>query len=411
MKALRNFLDKLKPTFSEGGKLSALHSVYEGFEAFLFVSNQTSKSGVHIHDSIDSKRVMFWVILALVPALLFGMYNTGYQHYLAIGLLEQTSFWQVFGWGALAVLPYIVVSYLVGLGIEFIAAQIKKEEIQEGFLVTGILIPLILPIGIPLWMVAVATAFSVIFAKEVFGGTGYNIFNVALITRAFLFFAYPTKMSGDSVWISLNEYFGFGKTVPAVDGFSGATPMGQAAIATGDSLQLTSPLGDPLSWWDMFLGLIPGSIGETSTLAILLGGAFLIATGVASWKIILSVFAGGAATIFVFNTFAVNAYMAVPVWEQLCLGGFAFGAVFMATDPVTSSRTETGKWIYGFLIGVLAMILRVLNPAYPEGMMLAILFMNIFAKLIDYYVVQHNINKRLKRATLSSNPAKTTPHE
>ncbi len=408
MKALRKLLDNLKPTFSEGGKLSALNSVFEGFESFLFVPNKTATSGSHIHDSIDSKRVMSFVILAMVPALLFGMYNTGYQHFLAVGLVETTGFWKVFGWGAVAVLPYVVVSYVVGLGIEFIAAQLKKEEIQEGFLVSGMLIPLIMPIGIPLWMVAVATAFAVIFAKEVFGGTGYNIFNVALVTRAFLFFAYPSKMSGDSVWITLKDYFGFGKELAAVDGFSGATPLGQAAVSTDKVITLTDALGNPLSWWDMFLGFKPGSIGETSTLAILIGAIFLIVTGVASWRIIASVFAGGIATILVFNATAVNPYMTVPFWDQICLGGFAFGAVFMATDPVTASRTKLGKWMYGFLIGVLAMIIRVLNPAYPEGMMLAILFMNIFAKVIDHYVVQHNINNRLKRAATSVNSANTT---
>ncbi|HKL93616.1 MAG: NADH:ubiquinone reductase (Na(+)-transporting) subunit B [Bacteroidales bacterium] len=406
MKALRNLMDKIKPTFLEGGKLSAFHSVFDGFETFLFVPNHTSKSGTHIHDSIDTKRTMFWVILALVPALLFGMFNTGYQHYLAAGLLDTVNFLQIFGWGALAVLPYLIVSYVVGLGIEFTVAQIKHEEIQEGFLVSGILIPMIVPIGTPLWMVAVATAFAVIFAKEVFGGTGYNIFNVALITRAFLFFAYPSKMSGDSVWVTLNDTFGFGSAVSPVDGFSGATPLGQAAIATGEQVQLTSIVGEPLSLWNMFLGLIPGSIGETSTLAILLGAIFLVVTGVASWKIMVSVFAGGIGTVLLMNAFAVNAYMAVPFWEQICLGGFAFGAVFMATDPVTSSRTETGKWIYGILVGVLAMVLRVLNPAYPEGMMLAILFMNIFAKLIDYYVVNANISKRAKRALVKQNAQK-----
>lgn len=401
MKALRILLDRLRPTFSEGGKLSALHSVFDGFETFLFVPDHTSKSGVHIHDSIDSKRTMSWVILAMVPALLFGMYNTGYQHFLAIGELSKTGFWEVFGWGALAVLPYIVVSYGVGLGIEFITAQIKKEEIQEGFLVSGILIPLIMPIGVPLWMVAVATAFSVIFVKEIFGGTGYNIFNVALMTRAFLFFAYPSKMSGNSVWVSTKDSFDFGQVLPVVDGFSGATPMGQAASTVGESVHFTNIIGEPLSWLDMFLGFEAGSIGETSTLAVLIGAAFLIATGIASWKIIAAVFAGGIGSILLFNAFAVNAYMAVPFWDQICLGGFAFGAVFMATDPVTASRTESGKWIYGLLIGVLAMIIRVLNPAYPEGMMLAILLMNIFAKLIDYYVVQGNINKRLKRAAVA----------
>jgi Na+-transporting NADH:ubiquinone oxidoreductase subunit B len=401
VKTLKNLLDSVKPTFSEGGKLSALHAVFEGFEAFLFVPDKTSKSGVHIHDSIDTKRVLFWVILALIPALLFGMYNAGYQHYMAIGELSKTDFFQVFGWGFLAVLPYIVVSYTVGLGIEFISAQIKKEEIQEGFLVTGMLIPLIVAIGTPLWMVAVATAFSVIFVKEVFGGTGYNLFNVALVTRAFLFFAYPSKMSGDRVWVNLHEYFGFGRQLLPIDGFSGATPLGQAGTASG-AFQFTDILGNPLSWWDMFFGLIPGSIGETSTLAILLGAVFLIVTGVASWKIITAVFGGGICTVLFFNLLAINPYMQVPFWEQISLGGFAFGAVFMATDPVTAARTETGKWIYGGLIGAFSMIFRVLNPAYPEGMMLAILIMNIFAKLIDFYVVDSNVKKRLKRARIAA---------
>lgn len=402
MKALRNFLDRIRPTFSTGGKLESLHSIFDGFETFLFVPDRTSNGGVHIHDSIDTKRTMSWVILAMVPALLFGMYNTGYQHFMAVGGLAEMGFWEVFVWGALAVLPYIVVSYGVGLGIEFIAAQIKKEEIQEGFLVTGLLIPLILPIGVPLWMVAVATAFSVVFVKEIFGGTGYNVFNVALMTRAFLFFAYPAKMSGTSVWVSTNTSFGFGAALSVADGFSGATPLGQAASAVGTStLHFTNIVGQPLTWWDMFLGFEPGSIGETSALAILIGAAFLIVSGIASWKIITAVFAGGIGAILLFNVLAVNVYMSLPFWDQICMGGFAFGAVFMATDPVTASRTEKGKWIYGLLIGVLAMIIRVLNPAYPEGMMLAILLMNIFAKLIDYYVVQGNIDKRLKRAASS----------
>ncbi len=406
MEALRKILDKVKPHFSQGGKLSSLNSVFEGFETFLFVPDRTSGSGVHIHDSIDTKRTMFWVILALIPTMLFGMYNTGYQHYLAIGKLQDMDFFQVFGWGLLAVLPYIIVSYVVGLGVEFISAQIKKEEIQEGFLVSGLLIPLILPIETPLWMVAVATAFAVIFAKEIFGGTGYNIFNVALVTRAFLFFAYPSKMSGTSVWVTSKEYFGFGQSIPVVDGFTGATPLGQAASSVADKIQFTDIMGQPLSWLDMFIGLKPGSIGETSTLAILLGAAFLIITGVASWKIITSVFAGGISIILLFNAFSVNAYMDVPFWEQICLGGFAFGAVFMATDPVTSSRTETGKWIYGFLVGLIAMLIRVVNPAYPEGMMLSILLMNIFAKVIDYYVVQGNVKKRKNRIKFNAKKVK-----
>ncbi|NLV37958.1 MAG: NADH:ubiquinone reductase (Na(+)-transporting) subunit B [Bacteroidales bacterium] len=399
MKALRKLLDKIKPAFEKGGKLSMFHSVFDGFETFLFVPNRTSKSGTHIHDSIDSKRAMFVVVIALIPALLFGMFNVGYQHYLAIG--QAAGFFQTFFWGALAVLPYIVVSYVVGLGIEFTIAQFRGEEIHEGFLVTGMLIPLIIPINTPLWMVALATAFAVIFVKEIFGGTGYNIFNVALMARAFLFFAYPSKMSGDSVWVSLKDYFGFGQEQATIDVYTGATPLGQAAIAGGDNLVLTGITGEPLSWWDTFLGLIPGSIGETSVLAILLGGILLIYTGIASWKIILSVFAGGAFMAILLNIFAVNPYMEMPFWEHWCLGGFAFGAFFMATDPVTASRTEKGKWIYGFLIGLLAILYRVLNPAYPEGMMLAILFMNIFAKFIDYLVVQNNIKKRLKRARIA----------
>jgi Na+-transporting NADH:ubiquinone oxidoreductase subunit B len=399
LKALRKLLDKIKPAFEKGGKLSMFHSVFDGFETFLFVPNRTSKSGTHIHDSIDSKRAMFVVVIALIPALLFGMFNVGYQHYLAIG--QAAGFFQTFFWGALAVLPYIVVSYVVGLGIEFTIAQFRGEEIHEGFLVTGMLIPLIIPINTPLWMVALATAFAVIFVKEIFGGTGYNIFNVALMARAFLFFAYPSKMSGDSVWVSLKDYFGFGQEQATIDVYTGATPLGQAAIAGGDNLVLTGITGEPLSWWDTFLGLIPGSIGETSVLAILLGGILLIYTGIASWKIILSVFAGGAFMAILLNIFAVNPYMEMPFWEHWCLGGFAFGAFFMATDPVTASRTEKGKWIYGFLIGLLAILYRVLNPAYPEGMMLAILFMNIFAKFIDYLVVQNNIKKRLKRARIA----------
>lgn len=395
MKGLRNLFDKMRPTFSEGGKLSGLHSVFEGFETFAIVPRTTSKSGVHIHDSIDSKRTMSWVLIALMPAMLFGMFNTGYQHFLATGI--DAGFWQILGWGFMAVLPYIVVSYVVGLTIEFWAAQIKGEEIQEGFLVSGMLIPMIVPIGTPLWMVGVATAFSVIFAKEIFGGTGYNIFNVALVTRAFLFFAYPTEMSGSDVWVSVKDYFDFGKTMATVDGFSGATPLAQAAQTVTGSVHFTNIIGEPMKLWHMFVGLMPGSIAETSTLCILLGGIFLIFTGVASWKTMLSVFVGGALTILLFNACAVNPYMHVGVLTQLCMGGFAFGAVFMATDPVTSARTETGKWIYGFIVGALAMTLRVLNPAYPEGMMLSILLMNIFAKLIDYYVVQHNIKKRLKR--------------
>ena len=372
-------------------------SVFEGFETFLYVPNTTSKTGVHIHDSMDSKRTMTIVILALAPALLFGMYNVGYQHYLAVG--TDPGLGMTFLFGLLAVLPLLVVSYLTGLGIEFTVAQWKKEEIQEGFLVSGILIPMIVPVDTPLWMVAVATAFAVVFAKEVFGGTGYNIFNVALVTRAFLFFAYPAAMSGDQVFVRTGTTFGLGAG-SVVDGFSGATPLGQIGIASKDligSFQTVDVLGHPLSSWDMFFGLIPGSIGETSTLAILIGAAVLLFTGVASWKTMLSVFVGGGVTAALFNLVGSTVVMSVSPLDHILLGGFAFGAVFMATDPVTSSRTEIGKYIYGFLVGVMAIVIRALNPGYPEGMMLAILLMNIFAPLIDYYVVDRNISRRLKR--------------
>ena len=394
MKALRNYLDKIKPNFEEGGKFHAFRSVFDGFETFLFVPNTTAKSGTHIHDTIDSKRIMSMVVIALVPALLFGMYNVGYQHYKATGLLETAGFWELFGYGFLAVLPKIIVSYVVGLGIEFVVAQWKKEEIQEGFLVSGMLIPMIVPVECPLWMLAVATAFSVIFAKEVFGGTGMNVFNVALITRAFLFFAYPTKMSGDAVWISGSSIFGLGGN-QFVDGFSGATALGAAKDPT---LNVLPPFS-----WDMVTGLIPGSIGETSVIAIAIGAVILLWTGIASWKTMLSVFVGGALMAWVFNVAGPDTTIAhMPWYEHLVLGGFCFGAVFMATDPVTSARTETGKYIYGFLIGAMAIIIRVLNPGYPEGMMLAILLMNIFAPLIDYCVVQNNISRREKRAALKS---------
>ena len=370
MKALRNYLDKIKPNFEEGGKFHAFRSVFDGFETFLFVPNATSKSGTHIHDSIDSKRIMSMVVIALVPALLFGMYNVGYQHFHATGAAG--GFWEMFIYGFLAVLPKIIVSYVVGLGIEFVVAQWKKEEIQEGFLVSGILIPMIVPVDCPLWILAVATAFSVIFAKEVFGGTGMNVFNVALITRAFLFFAYPTKMSGDAVWVSGDSIFGLGQSV---DGLTVATPLG--AAATSGAV--------PEFSWDMVTGLIPGSIGETSVIAIALGAILLLWTGIASWKTMFSVFVGGAFMAWVFNAIGPDTPMAqMPWYEHLVLGGFCFGAVFMATDPVTSARTETGKYIFGFLIGAMAIIIRVLNPGYPEGMMLAILLMNIFAPLIDY---------------------------
>ena len=388
MSALRNYLDKIKPNFEEGGKLHAFRSVFDGFETFLFVPNNTAKSGTHIHDAIDSKRIMSLVVIALIPAMLFGMYNVGYQHFNATG--AEGGFWAMFIYGFLAVLPKIIVSYVVGLGIEFAVAQWKNEEIQEGFLVSGMLIPLIVPIECPLWILAIATAFAVIFAKEVFGGTGMNVFNVALITRAFLFFAYPTKMSGDAVWVSQGSIFGLGGD-KFVDGYTGATALGQAATAA-------SPTGFPDFNMDMITGFIPGSIGETSVIAIAIGAVILLWSGVASWKTMCSVFVGGALMAWVFNAIGPDTAIAnMPWYEHLVLGGFCFGAVFMATDPVTSARTECGKYIYGFLIGVMAIVIRVLNPGYPEGMMLAILLMNIFAPLIDYCVVQSNISKREKR--------------
>ena len=402
MKALRKYLDKIKPNFEEGGKLHWLYSTYDAFETFLFVPNTTSKSGVHIHDARDSKRTMIIVILALVPALLVGMYNVGLQHYLAVG--QEVTFLTKFFYGLLAMLPHIVVSYVVGLGIEFAMAQIKKEEVAEGFLVSGMLIPMIVPVDTPLWMVAVATAFAVVFAKEVFGGTGYNIFNVALITRAFLFFSYPSKMSGDQVWVRTADTFGMGKGT-VIDGYSGATPLGQIATTeVGGFSEFTfhGITGQPLSISDMFLGFIPGSMGEVSTFAILLGAVILIATGVGSWKTMLSVFIGGLVAVLLVNAFAQNPIMEMPVHYHFLLGGFAFGAVFMATDPVTSARTEKGKWIYGFLIGLIAVAIRVFNPGYPEGMMLAILFMNAFAPLIDFYVVDANIKRRIKRAAIAN---------
>ena len=396
MNALRKQIDKIKPAFTKGGRFSALESVFDGFETFLFVPNTTSKRrGAHVHDAIDSKRTMSVVIFALLPALLFGMYNVGLQHDIAVGV--ESSFWSTFFYGFLSVLPQIIVSYAVGLGIEFIIAQMKHEEIQEGFLVTGILIPMIIPVETPLWMIAVATAFAVVFAKEVFGGTGYNVFNVALITRAFLFFSYPAAMSGDSVWVRLGSTFGLGGAEKAVDGFSGATPLGQIAAAKGMLPDIHNTLGGPLTDWDAFLGFLPGSVGEVSTLAILIGACILIYTGIASYKIMVSGVVGVFAMAAVFNAIGATPAMQVSALHHLIYGGFAFGIVFMATDPVTAARTEAGKWVYGFLIGVMVVFIRVLNAGYAEGMMLAILLMNTFAPLIDYIVVERNTQKRLKR--------------
>lgn len=380
---LKKIFDKAKPQFEEGGKYHAFWSLFDGFESFLFVSNSTSKNGTNIHDAIDSKRIMSMVVIALIPALLFGMYNVGYQNYLSAKTLATASFFTIFSYGFLAVMPKVLISYIVGLGIEFAWAQWKHEEIQEGYLVTGIIIPLIIPVTTPLWMLAVAIAFAVIIAKEIFGGTGMNFLNVALVARAFLFFSYPSRMSGENVWVANNTILGFGNQL--ADGYTMATPLG----LIGQDLPINTPLSN------MIIGLMPGCIGETSIIAIGIGAIILLWTGVASWKTMLSVFLGGGLTAFFFQLTGVST---INWYEHLCLGGFAFGAVFMATDPVTSARTETGKWIYGLLIGIMAIIIRLFNPGYPEGMMLAILLMNVFAPLIDYCVVEHNVSVRIKRA-------------
>ena len=384
MNALKKYIDKIKPSFEKDGKLHAFKSVFEGFESFLFVPNDTAKSGVHIHDAIDSKRIMSIVVIALVPALLFGMYNIGWQNYMAAGTLDSASHIEIFVYGFLAMLPKILVSYIVGLAIEFAWAQMKGEEIHEGYLVSGIIIPMIIPVNCPLWILVLAVAFAVIIGKEIFGGTGMNIFNVALLARAFLFFSYPSKMSGDKVWVADESIFGLGNTLP--DAYTQATPL--ALVAQGEEV--------PYSMMDMVTGFIPGSIGETSVIAIAIGAVILLVTGIASWKTMLSIFVGGAVTALAYSAAGATP---IPWYEHIILGGFCFGAVFMATDPVTSARTETGKYIYGFIIGLMAIVIRVQNPGYPEGMMLAILFMNMFAPLIDYCVVQSNISKRAKRLT------------
>ena len=376
MNPLRKYLDKIEPHFKKGGKFEKFHSTYDAFSTFLFVPDTVTRKGTHIRDASDLKRTMSVVIIAVIPALLFGMWNAGYQNSEALGITR--TLWENFWFGFLKVIPIVVVSYVVGLGIEFTVAQVRGHEVNEGFLVSGMLIPLIMPVGVPLWMVALATAFAVVFAKEIFGGTGMNIWNPALITRAFLFFAYPTEMSGDKVWV-------------AADGFSGATPLAEAAAG--------QPVTASLS--DMFLGFTPGCIGETSTLAILIGAALLLFTGIASFRVMFSVFAGGAVMGLLFNLWGANTYMEMPFYYHFVMGGFAFGAVFMATDPVSGSHTGTGKWIYGFLIGMIAVLIRVLNPSYPEGMMLAILLMNTFAPLIDHYVVNANIKRRLNRVSVA----------
>ena len=382
MKSIRKYLDKIKPNFEKGGRFQYLGSVFEGFESFLFVPNTTSKSGAHIHDAIDSKRVISFVIIALLPALIFGMYNIGYQNALVAGRLSDATFLGMFFYGMLQMLPKILVSYIVGLTIEFAWAQWKHEEIQEGYFATGILIPMVIPVNCPLWCLALACAFSVIFCKEIFGGTGMNFVNPALAARAFLFFSYPTVMSGDNCWVAKDEILGLGYQI--ADATTAATPLG--AIVQNPDMQIDTMAA--------VTGLIPGSMGETSFIAIALGAVMLLWTGVASWRIMLSVFVGGGITAALFHSCGASPLTA---FQQIVLGGFAFGAVFMATDPVTAARTETGKWIYGFLIGVVAVVVRVMNPGYPEGMMLAILLMNACAPLIDWCVVERNISRRTKR--------------
>jgi len=379
MKLFRNILNIVKPHFIKGGKLERMYPAYDAFETFLFVPDHTTQKGSHIRDAMDLKRTMITVLIALMPALLFGMWNVGQLHFIAIG--ESFTLIKAFTYGALKMLPLIAISYGVGLSIEFAFVISRGHSVNEGYLVTGMLIPMIMPIDVPLWMVAVSVIFAVIIGKEVFGGTGMNILNPALTARAFLFFAYPSFMSGDKVWINTDN-----GTV--VDGFSGATPLADLASNIPVDMSLVG---------SFFLGNIPGSIGETSTFAILLGAVILLFTGIGSWRTMLSVFIGGYIMSLLFNLWGINELMLLPAHLHLILGGFAFGAVFMATDPVTAAQTNKGKYIVGFLIGVFAIIIRVFNPAYPEGMMMAILLLNIFAPLVDHYVIAANIKRRLKR--------------
>ena len=383
MKLFKNILNSVKPHFEKGGKLEKLYPAYDAFETFLFVPDHTSHNGAHMRDAIDLKRTRFTVVLALIPALIFGMWNTGYQHFLALGITEPDCIESLI-YGATKVLPMIAVSYGVGLGIEFAFAISRGHSVNEGYLVTGLLIPMIMPADLPLWMLAIAVVFAVVIGKEVFGGTGMNILNPALTARAFLFFAYPTMMSGDKVWISLGGE-------QAVDGFSGATPLANAIEGGVNAIP---------SIMESFIGIIPGSIAETSGVAILIGAVLLLISGIASWRVMIGMFLGGYTMGLIFNGFADSAdnlYMAVPAIHQIVMGGFLFGMVFMATDPVSAAQTNKGKWIYGFLTGLLCILIRVVNPAYPEGVMMAILFMNVMAPLVDHYVVSANINRRMKR--------------
>lgn len=374
--------------FERGGKFGFLHSSIDAFDTFLRVPGTVTSKGSHVRDAVDLKRIMIIVVVALIPAALFGMWNVGYQHGLATG--QSFGLFQNFWYGFLKVLPLYLVAYIVGLGIEFASAQIRNEEVNEGYLVSGMLIPLIVPVDVPLWTLAIAVAFAVLFGKEVFGGTGMNFLNPALLCRAFLFFAYPSKMSGSSVWVSLKG----GESL--IDGATGATPL---AFAT-DGLEAMNNAGVQygMSAWDMFAGLVPGSVGETSVIAILIGAVILLWTGVASWKIMVSSVAGALFVGWLGNFFGATD---VPAYYQLLMGGFAFGTVFMATDPVTSAQTECGKWIYGFLIGALCVTVRLFNPGYAEGMMLAILLMNTFAPFIDHYVTDAAISRRAKKVKIA----------
>lgn len=399
MKLLKNVFDNLRPNFEEGGKFERYYKAYEAMETFVFVPGHVTHDGAHVRDAIDLKRTMFLVVIATIPALLFGMWNTGHQHFLALGQFMELGdgFMDKFLFGAMKVLPIVIVSYVVGLGIEFGIAVAKNHSVNEGYLVSGMLIPLIMPVEVPLWMVAVATAFAVLIGKEVFGGTGMNILNPALTARAFLFFAYPTKMSGNLVWVSTEGQ-------ATVDGYTGETLLAQSINSSTQYIDQAgasySSVADTI--YAAFMGWVPGSIGETSTLAILLGAAILLFTGIGSWRIMLSFLLGGLSMSYIFNMWGANPFMDVNPILQICMGGFMFGMVFMATDPVSAAQTNTGKWIYGFLAGFLGIMIRVFNPAYPEGIMMGILFMNVMAPLIDHYVVEANIKRRLKRATLTA---------
>lgn len=394
MKFLHDLIEKQRPLFEKGGKLEKFYPIFEMNDTILFWTNTRTKSGPHVRDGLDTKRFMMTVVVALLPMTLFGMYNIGLQHFKALGLT--VPFLETFTFGALQALPLILVSYAVGGFWEVLFAIIRKHEVNEGFLVTGLLFPLILPATMPLWQAAIGISFGVVIGKEVFGGTGMNILNPALTGRAFLFFAYPGKISGDKVWITVDQ-----AKDKVVDGFSGATPLLAASSAEGNQSAAQAVSDAGFSVMDMFYGFIPGSWGETSVVAALIGAAILIITGIGSWRIMLSVVLGGLAMGTLFNFMAGENSLPIfslPPYMHLLMGGFALGTVFMATDPVSAAQTATGKWIYGFLIGLLAILIRAVNPAYPEGMMLAILFMNVFAPLIDYYIVQANIKRRLNRA-------------